>query len=444
MPPANRALWAVVAALLLAAASPARGETLEEAVKQTLETNPDVLIDASRRQSVEQVLKQAKGGYLPRVDIAYGRGHQYGDNLTDQQTYGGPIGQIRYERSMTLTQMLYDGFATANEVERNNARLESATHRVAATSEQIALRAIEAYLEVLRNQEIMALTQDNLLVHQRTYDQIKLRASSGVGRKADQDQIEARLALAKSNLTAAEANLKVAEINYRLIVGTTPGVLAQPKIPDTKLIPATPEEALPIALANSRLLKSAMADIEAAQAQREGARALLHPRLDLELSANKSSLVSRFDVQPDTNRSAMLRMRYNLFKGNADVARLEETRFQVREAEEVRRRAERQLEQSLRLSWNAYASARERLPFLTKHAEASQLTREAYGKQFSLGQRTLLDLLDTENEAFTASSNLLNGRYVEIFSRFRVLADLSMLLDVIGVPPRDETISGAH
>jgi len=306
------------------------------------------------------------------------------------------------------------------------------------------LRAIEAYLEVLRNQEIMALTQDNLLVHQRTYDQIKLRASSGVGRKADQDQIEARLALAKSNLTAAEANLKVAEINYRLIVGTTPGVLAQPKIPDTKLIPATPEEALPIALANSRLLKSAMADIEAAQAQREGARALLHPRLDLELSANKSSLVSRFDVQPDTNRSAMLRMRYNLFKGNADVARLEETRFQVREAEEVRRRAERQLEQSLRLSWNAYASARERLPFLTKHAEASQLTREAYGKQFSLGQRTLLDLLDTENEAFTASSNLLNGRYVEIFSRFRVLADLSMLLDVIGVPPRDETISGAH
>lgn len=420
---------------------PVLAETLEEAVKQTLETNPDVLIDASRRQSVEQVLEQAKGGYLPRVDVAFGRGHQYGDNLTDQQTYGGPIGQRRYDRSLTLTQMLYDGFSTANEVERNRARVDSAAHRLAATSEQIALRAIEAYLEVLRNQEIIALTQDNLQVHQRTYDQIKLRASSGVGRKADQDQIEARLALAKSNLTAAEANLKVAEINYRLVVGTTPGTLAQPKIPDTKLIPATPEEALPVAIANSRLLKSAKADIEAAQAQHHGSRAAMQPRLDLELSAAKNALVSPVDVQPDTSRSAMLRLRYNLFKGYADVAHIAETGFSVREAEEVERRAERQLEQSLRLSWNAYASATERLPFLTKHAESSQLTREAYAKQFSLGQRTLLDLLDTENEAFTAASNLLNGRYVEIFSRFRVLADLSMLLDTIGVSHRDESQS---
>jgi len=435
------AFWAVLPALLLAAALPVHAETLEEAVTQTLATNPDVLIDASRRRSVEQVLEQAKGGYLPRLDIAYGRGHQYSDNATTQQTYGGPIGQIRYDRSLTLTQMLFDGFSTVSEVERNSARVDSAAHRVAATSEQIALRAIEAYLEVLRNQEIMALTQDNLQVHQRTYDQIKLRAASGVGRRADQDQIEARLALAKSNLTAAEANLKVAEINYRLVIGTTPGTLSQPKIPDTKLIPPTPEAALPVTLANSRLLKSAKADIDAALAQAQGARAGMQPRLDLELSASKNNLLSPVDITGDVNRSAMLRLRYNLFKGNADVARIAETQFLVREAEEVARRTERQLEQSLRLSWNAYSSARERLPFLTKHAEASQLTREAYTKQFSLGQRTLLDLLDTENEAFTASSNLLNGRYVEIFSRFRVLADLSMLLDTIGVAHRDEALS---
>ena len=437
-------LWAILAALLLAIALPAVAETLEEAVKQTLSTNPDVLIDASRRQSVEQALNQAKGGFMPRVDLAFGRGHQYSDNLTTQQTYGGAIGQLRYDRSLTISQMLFDGFATTSEVERNRARVSSAAHRVAATSEQICLRAVEAYLEVLRNQEIIALTQDNLAVHQRTYDQIKLRAASGVGRKADQDQIEARLALSKSNLTAAEANLKVAEINYRLVVGSSPGTLVPPTAPDSKLIPITPEEALPLALANNRLLKSAKADIEAAQAQNHGARATLFPRLDLELSASKNNLLSPVDITNDASHSAMLRLRYNLFKGNTDVARLEETRFLVREAEEVERRAERQLEQSLRLSWNAYTSAQERLPFLTKHAESSQLTREAYAKQFSLGQRTLLDLLDTENEAFTASSNLLNGRYVELFSRYRVLADMSMLLDTVGVPHRDEAVSGAH
>ncbi len=429
------------AAMLLATAAMALAETLEEAVKRTLDTNPDVLIDASRRQSTEQGLKQAQAGYWPKLDIAYGRGRQRVDNLSTVQTYGGPLGQIRYDRSATLTQMLFDGLATPYEVERNEARLDAAAHRVASTSEQIALRAVEAYLEVLRNQEIIGLTQDNLAVHQRTYDQIRLRASSGVGRKADQDQIEARLALAKSNLTAAEANLKVAEINYRLLVGATPGTLTPPKAPDAKLIPATPEAALPVALAQSRLLKSARADIEAAQAQQKAARSPLLPRLDLELSVSKNSLVSPVDIQPDANRSAMLRLRYNLFKGNADVARIAETGYQRVEAEEVARRTERQIEQSLRLSWNAYFSAQERLPFLTKHAESSALTRDAYSKQFSLGQRTLLDLLDTENEAFSASSNLLNGRYVELFSRYRVLADLGMLLDAIGVANREEAVA---
>jgi adhesin transport system outer membrane protein len=434
--------WAGLAALGLLIASPASAETLEEAVAQTLATSPDVLIDASRRQSAEETVNQSLGGFLPHADLAYGRGHQRPDNLTIQQTYGRRIGQLRYDRSLTITQMLFDGAATASDVTRNRARTASAAHRVAATSEQTALRATEAYLEVLRNQELLALTQENLTVHQRTFDQIKLRAASGVGRKADLDQIEARLALAQSNVAAAEANLRVAEINYRLIVGTKPGTLAVPKAPDSNLVPKTVEIAIPIAQTNNRLLKSAKADVEAAIAQNHSAKAAMMPRVDLELGISKNELVSPVDNTPDINRSAMVRFRYNLSKGGSDMARIAETGFQIREAEEIARRTERQLEQSIRLSWNAYSSAAERLPFLQKHADASELTRAAYNKQFALGQRTLLDLLDAENEAFTASSNLLNGRYVELYSRYRVLADMGMLLSVLGVAQLNESQVG--
>jgi adhesin transport system outer membrane protein len=170
----------------------------------------------------------------------------------------------------------------------------------------------------------------------------------------------------------------------------------------------------------------------------------MYPRFDLELSGSRNQLLTPpvggvpDAMTPDFNRSAMVRMRYNLFRGGADMGRIAETRFQVQEAEETARRTERQVEQAIRLSWNAYKSAAQRLPHLIKHAEASQLTREAYNKQFALGQRTLLDLLDAENEAFTAASNLLNGRYVELFSRYRVLADMGMLLSSIGVAQRDE------
>lgn len=429
----------IAVAMTLFLAAPAFGETLQEAVVQTLNTNPDVLIDVSRRLSTGEGLPQARSGYLPRIDLVYGKGRQFSDNATEAATYGGPIGQLRYDRSLTLTQMLFDGFATANDVDRNLARIDSAAHKLAATSEQVGLRAIEAYLEVLRNQEVVSLTQDNLAVHQRTYDQIKLRASSGVGRKADLDQIEARLALARSNLTAANANLEVAEINYRMVVGTKPHALVKPDAPPGKLIPPSPDAAIKAALANSRILKSARSDIEAAIAQYQSAKSTMLPRVDLELSASKNNLLTSIDISNDTNRSAIVKLRYNLFKGFADVSHVSETKYLIEEAQEIMHRTERQIEQSIRLSWNAYSSAKERLPFLITHSESAELTRDAYAKQFSLGQRTLLDLLDTENEAFTASSNYLNGQYVELFSRYRVLADIGLMFDTIGVPHRDET-----
>jgi len=117
------AIWASSLALTLPLAAPAYGETLQEAVIQTLKTNPDVLIDVSRLLSLTEGANQAKGGYLPRVDLAYGVGLQRSDNLTTATTYGGAISQRRYDRSLTLSQMLFDGFATAAEVERGREKL---------------------------------------------------------------------------------------------------------------------------------------------------------------------------------------------------------------------------------------------------------------------------------------------------------------------------------
>ena len=427
---------AALAVLALAAAA-GRAETLTEAVRQTLRTNPDVQIEAQRRLAADNVERQAAGGYLPRIDVSLGAGREGRNNTTT--TAGQTVGQKRYDRTTTLTQMLFDGFATSSEVERNRARAESAAHRVAAVSEQMSLKAVETYLEVLRLQEALRLTQENLSIHLRTYDQIKLRASSGVGRKSDQDQIEARLALARANLTAAEANLDVAAINYMLVIGAMPGQLERPPAPDPALLPRDANDAVAVAIANNRLLFSAKADVDAASAQHRTAKAALSPRLDLELGMQNNDTVTASDAPRDDNRYAMLRLRYTAFKGGSDFARIDETRHQVYEAQEILNRAERQLEQTVRLTWSAYKAAQERLPNLQKHAEASLLTREAYVKQFSLGQRTLLDLLDTENEYFTAGVNHINGIYVELYSRFRVLADMHMLLDALNLPHREES-----
>ncbi len=415
--------------------------TLTAAVDLAVKKSPDVAIDAHRRLSVDEALRGARGGYLPRVDVGLGIGKEKASNATSRRSTP-PTHEdywTRREASVTASQMIFDSLATYNEVKRNEARVESSAHRVAGTAEQIALKAVESYLDVLRLRETVRLTKDNLASHEKTYDQIKLRADSGVGRKADQDQSQARLALAKANLVSAEANLRDAEINYARYTGTAPDNLVKPEGPKLDLMPKNAMDAFDKAKSANPLLKQAEADIKAANAQHNAAKSALGPRVDLELGASDLDNASGVPGHTD-DRYAMLRMRWNIFRGGADVARIAETKALSYEATEIRNRTIRQLDQSVNLSWNAYSSVNSRLPNLKQHAESSLMTRDAYVQQFSIGQRTLIDLLDTENEYYTSSVEYNNAQYLELFARYRLMADMGRLLESLNVQQRDESL----
>src|SRR5690606_7173491 len=143
--PLKQSLAAVAISLVLGL--PAHAQSLREAVERTLESNPEVLIDANRRLGMEQALKGARGGYLPRLDLALGAGREWSDNATTRALgLGADRSMNRTEASLTLTQMLFDGFAVRSEVERTQARVDSAASRMAGTAEQAGLEAAEAYL----------------------------------------------------------------------------------------------------------------------------------------------------------------------------------------------------------------------------------------------------------------------------------------------------------
>ena len=130
---------------------------------------------------------------------------------------------------------------------------------------------------------------------------------------------------------------------------------------------------------------------------------------------------------------AMLRMRYNLFAGGSNKADLESKSYQVNQALDIRNNALRVLNEDLGLSWNALKNAREQLPIAREYVEYSTRVRESYQKQFSIGERTLLDLLDSENELFTAARRLTDLRYSELFTQYRIKATMGELLRSQGV-----------
>lgn len=409
----------------------ANADTLQEAVDATVKTNPDVLAATHERQAVSKEIEQARAGYYPTLDLAVGTGWEMTDNPSTRASGRGEVHLNRDEASLNLRQMLFDGFETPNEVDRQQARTNSRAFGVYSAAENTALDAVLAYHNVLRQQKLVELAQTNLEAHQRTHDQIMLRAERGVGRRADMEQSLGRLALAEANLKSEQANLRDAETAYIRVVGMPPSSLTVPDSPIT-MIPASLDEAIAVAIENHPTLRLANYDVESAQAQHATAKAPFYPDLHFELGTRADHDIDGQEGK-DKDVTAMLRLRYNLYNGGRDSARREETAFLINQAAEIRNNTHRQVEESVRLSWNAWQTLNAQLPAREQHVQSSEKARDAYQQQFSLGQRTLLDLLDSENEVFRARTALVNTKYDELYAMYRILNSMGMLLQGLNV-----------
>lgn len=427
----------VVGAVAFAMSGFAAAETLKEVVTFAVETHPQVLSAARKKDAADSAIDAARGGYFPKIDYLYGTGREHSKNVTTLATTPDWVKLNRKQEGMILNQMLFDGMGVAGEVDRRKAISDSSAHRVYSAAEDTALQTIDAYLDVLKNVELVSYARENLAAHNRTFDQVKLRADKGVGRRADLEQIDARLALAISNQAAAESTLRDAEIAYLKVVGKMPVSLTRPEAPP---IPPSADEAVRIAVMNHPILRSALSDVDAAQAQREIARSFYFPRIELEASYSDNKNVDGI-VGPNRDRLVMLWLKWNVFRGGFDYHRDNETAKQISEAQEIARNTNRQVEAAVRLAYNAYATARDRLPSLDRYVKASDATRDAYNKQFAIGQRTLLDLLDSENEYFTSRSTYVTALFIEISARFRVLNAMGNLMTAMDIKPPEEAFA---
>ena len=425
----------LASAVAMTSAVWASAETLREVVQIAVETNPTIGAAAKRKDAADAAFEAAKSGYFLKLDWQAGSGIERSQNSTTLATGAQWVRLHRKVDSMVANQMLWDGLGTRSEVERRRAISDAAAHKVYSAAEDVALQAVDVYLDVLKNKELLTYARENLLVHQKTFDQVKLRVDKGVGRKADLDQIEARMSLASANVQSAESTLRDAEIAFQRVVGRNPIQLQD--VQEPKSVPANPDEAVKTGFANHPTLKSAYADITQAVAQRELARSLWSPRIELEASYSNNY---NLDGVPGPNRDRMIMafVKWNLFRGGFDFYRLRETAYQIDEATEISRNTTRQVENAVRLAHNAYKTAVERLPQLERYVKSSDATRQSYAQQFSIGQRTLLDLLDSENEYFTARTTYSTGKYIELSAKYRIMNAMGMLLKNFDIKAPDQ------
>ena len=419
---------AAAAVLVLLAAGAGQAETVKEAVERALASNPEALTAEANRRAAGQGLNQARGGFFPTLDLRAEGGPEY----TKSPIFSGSRSLNRRDGSLTLRQYLFDGFQVTYEVERQTSLVSSATWKVAETRLSLTQRVVNAYLDVLRNEELVRLARETVKAHEAHVEKTRLRLTQGVGPKADVQQAEGRLALATATLVNQEGDLRESRTAYFRLVGRMPEAPVKPPSPSGALPPSI-KQALEKAAAEHPTLKAAQSDVDAAESAAAGSKGTLVPRLDLELNADHNVDVSGI-AGTRNDASAQLVMRYNLFRGGADLARTRQLAELQRSAEETLNNARRVVEEEVGRSWTALNTAREALTHLAQRARFSAEVLEAYRSQFELGRRTLIDLLNAENELFQAKSGLSNGEYAVLQSEHRVLASTGELVGVLGVP----------
>ncbi|WP_253664752.1 TolC family outer membrane protein [Vibrio sp. Y20_XG_PY13] len=413
-------------------ALPANSQTLEEAVAVTLSTNPQLKSAFNDYMSHKKEINVAEGSYLPDINLNVGIGYE-GLSTTSNDTR---TDMNRKEASLTLEQLIWDGSATFNNISRVSADAESMRYQLLTNAQDLVLEVANIYLDVLKAEEILALSESNLEVHLQIHKNIIRRTESGIGSTADLSQAEGRLAEAHNNVLLAQNNLSNTLAQFTRLVGEASEELIFPKA-DVDFIPLTFEEALAKANEQHTVIKTALVDIDSALYQYKQSKGVYYPTITFEVSQTWKENASGLEGSRE-EMTAMLNISYNLFNGGSDQANAENLAYQLNKARDLRDKSYRAVQEQLQLAWNMLSLSTQQKDFLSSRVDSLSKTVIAYRKQYKIGQRTLLDVLNSENELFSARKSYLDARYNEQLAKYRVLNSTGNLLDALRIEIPEE------
>lgn len=402
-------------------------QTLKEVAQKVVLTNPEVLSKWHAFKAAGGDVDVARAGYYPRIDFTAGSGKE-----TLKQPGVADRDYTRTGYTLTLSQMLYDGFGTSSDVKRlDKARLTRYFELVDA-AENAALEAGRAYYDVIRYRYLMYLAENNYVEHRASYEQLLRRSQSGAGRRVDVEHAASRLALAELNLNTEAANLHDVTARYLRLVGDRPPPVMFGPARLAMDYPGSEKDALKLAFQSNPALRASVENVESAQHDLDVRRSAFQPKLDLRMR-NESTSNYQGVTGTRQNNVAEVVFSYNLYNGGADVARQRVYTDRKSLAQDLRDKSCRDIRQTLSIAYNDVLRLRAQLSNLNLQVSSIEKTRDAYKAQFNIGQRSLLDLLDTENELLNARRTAVNADVDLALAYLRTQAGIGRLLEFLGL-----------
>ena len=410
---------AVVA--LISGILPAAAQTLDEALVQTYQANPTLSAGRAQLRATNERVPQALSGWRPLVE-AQGTGGKAIDD--DVRPTAGNEGRSPASADLTVTQPLYRGGRTVAGTERAENEVLAQRARLATTEQNVLLSAVTAYADVWRDQSVLALNINNEQVLMRQLEATQDRFDVGELTRTDVAQSESRLSSATADRIGAQGNLSSSRATFENVIGIFPGDLVQPPVPGG--LPESQPVIVDLAeSANPSVLATSFDELAALRSVREVAGELL-PSVELQGSVGyQHERTSR--TSEGSTAEVLAVVRVPLYQQGSVSSRVREAKQVASQRRLLVREAIRQARDDAISAWESLLTARAQIAALQQSVRANEIALEGVRQENNVGARTVLDVLDAEQELLDAQVSLVSAQRDEVVASFSVLSAIGRM-----------------
>lgn len=418
MPRSARLISGLIGCLLATGgALPAAAQTLEEALAATYNTNTQLLAERANLRATDEQIAQARANWRPTVTVTAQGGKAYNEL---QSTRNTTVTNTTRSATLTIAEPLYRGGRTVAQIESARNAIQAERARLFATEETVLLNAATAYVNVVQAEAVVRLNIANERVLQRQLEATNDQFRVGEVTRTDVSQAEARLAGATATRIQAEGNLESQRASFQQTVGIAAIKLTQP--PRPKGLPANSEGAAADAAVKNPTVIAAQFDEGNARAQIDLARGALLPTLSLAGQGSYARNPIGSGIPQVSTAAALLQLSVPLYESGAVYS-------QVRQARQVASQRLILIDDARRVaianatqSFETLLSSRAQIESLTSQVQADEIALEGVRQEASVGSRTILDILNAEQELLNSQVSREQAIHDDLVASFQVLS----------------------
>jgi|CXWL01.1.fsa_nt_gi outer membrane protein len=393
----------------------------KEVLEYVYANHPKIKAQREALKVADEGVSQAVSGFRPDVSANLSKGRERTGNVAETWNYDDTK-----SRGLTVTQPIFSGGGTVASFLTAKERMKAARAELSATEQQVLYDAVVAYTDVVEKQSVLELNQQNVAVLQKQMDVTDARFKVGELTLTDTSQAKARLAGAQANERQALGDLEASRATFRRTIGhDAESKVAMPSVPSG--IPQSLNEAKELAQRNNPILKSARHSEKAASDNVYVHGATLLPNVSLQGTMSRSDGNSLSALNKVDQDSIKLNVSIPIYQSGAEWSRLREARNLAQQAKFNSLDTNESVVESVNLAWEAYNTSKAIIVSNEAAVSAAETALNGVRKENEFGVRTILDVLNAEQETFSARVNLIRAVRTEKIQAYRLLATVGKL-----------------